>query len=288
MRAICLLLVLLGCSGDKDKSGAGSADDTGSTSADDTGSHDEVVSSFNSGQYRAYYFQILPDLDDGGEPQGLDLNDDGTVDNKLPSVLPAVVAISGNDTLSIDGLNLSISDAMAADELIMLLEAVHKGGDLRLDVLLGSIDEDDSLGVDDASYGADGIPQARLEGVFSSEKRFKVTSDRIEIPVIFDPTVPPVLLPLAMARVEGTLEDDASQGTLGGAIPIEDLVTQVLEPLLPPEGEYDPADYAGMERDELLDTVRTLGNENMADIELEDGTMAISAALIYGADSASW
>ena len=288
MRGVWMLALVLGCSDGKDDGDGAGAVDSGSTNADDTGSAGEVLSSYESGQYRAYYFQLLEEIGDGDEPQGLDIDGDGVVDNKLPSVLPSVVMISGNEALSLEGLNGSISDAMATDDLIMLMEASHVAGDLTLDVLLGAIGEGDSLAVDEASYGADGTPQARLTGSFESEKRFVVTGDRVEIPVLLDTEAPPVLLPLAMARIEGSLEDSATQGVLGGAIPIEDLVTQVLEPLLPAEDEYNPEDYAGMERDELLDTVRTLGNENMADIELEDGSKAISAGLIYGGDPASF
>jgi len=283
-----MLALLLGCSGGKDDDGADGAMDSGDLTSDDTGNAGAILSSYTTGQYRAYYFQLLTEFGEGGEAQGLDIDGDGVVDNKLPSVLPAVVMISGNEALSLEGLNGSISDAMAADELIMLMDAAHTSGDLRLDVLLGSQDDSGTLGVDAVSYGADGTPEARLDGRFESQKRFIVTSDRIEIPIIFDPEAPPVLLPLAMARIEGTLEESGTQGVLGGAIPIDDLVAQVLEPLLPPEEEYDPADYAGMERDVLLETVRTMGNETMADIELDDGSKAISAGLIFGADPASF
>jgi hypothetical protein len=288
MRGVWILALLLGCSGAKDDDGTDGAVDSGDLTSDDTGDSGEILSSYTAGQYRSYFFQLLTELGDGGEPQGLDIDGDGVVDNKLPSVLPAVVMISGNEALSLEGLNGSISDAMAADALIMLMEAVHTSGDLRLDVLLGSLDGSGTLGVDAVSFGADGTPVARLGGRFESQKRFVVTSDRIEIPIIFDPEAPPVLLPLAMARIEGTLEETGIQGVLGGAIPIDDLVEQVLEPLLPSEEEYDPADYQGMERDVLLETVRTIGNETLADIDLDDGTKAISAGLIFGADPASF
>jgi len=288
MRAIWTLALLLGCNSGKEEVTQEGDVDTGTSAGGDTGGIIEPLSSFESGRYRAYYFQLLDDLGDAGEAQGLDLDGDDVIDNKLPSVLPMVVTISGNEALSLEGLNGSISDAMSADQLIMLMEAQHEGTELTLDVLLGAVGDGDSLAVDEASYGPDGSPQARLNGAFASEKRFVVSSDRIEIPVIFDAALPPVLLPLAMASIEGTMEEDAAQGTLGGAIPVDDLVSQVLEPLLPPEDEYDPEDYAGLERDALLDTVRDLGNESLADIELEDGSMAVSAALIFGADASDW
>jgi hypothetical protein len=286
MRGVLMMALALGCSSGKGVEGADSGVDLGDSGDDSSGSG-VALSSFGSGQYRAYYFQLLKQVGDGGENQGLDIDGDGEVDNALPGALPAVVMLSGNDALSLDGLNGSIEDAMAVDELIMLIDAVHGEGVLTNDVLLGSLDGG-TLGIDEASYGADGTPQARLGGAFESEKRFEVSADRIEIPIIFDPEAPPVLLPLAMARIEGTMDANGTQGVLGGAIPIDDLVTQVLEPLLAPEDEYDPADYMGLERDALLDTVRDLANDTMADIELSDGSKAISAGLIYGGDSSSF
>jgi len=285
MRLFWILALGAGCGGGKLTTADGS-DDSGGSHTHEEGH--EVPHPFDQGRYRADTFFLLSTTDEEGQTQGLDIDGDGEIDNALPGVLPAVVAVSGNDALSLDGLNGSISDALASDELIMLMEAVHEENELTLDILLGTLEAGDTLGIDPVSYGDDGTPQAHLSGAFDGDTDFEVQSGLIQIPIIFDPTAPPVLLPLATARIEGSLKAKKTDGILGGAIPINDLVSQVLEPLLPAEDEYDPDDYLGMERDQLLDYVRELGNESLADIELDDGTKAISAALVYEAKTTDW
>ena len=221
--------------------------------------------------------------------QGADLDGDGEIDNKLPDVLNTVDALVTAQDLTKTGINEALAAGLGDDTLVVLIDAEHDDPDLRVDVLLGTVDEDtDALGVDEQSYGEDGAPTSRLSGWFESQEEFTASADYILIPVTFYPDEPPLFIPLAIAVMEGELTAARCDGTLVGAAPVDDVIELVVEPLIPTGDDYDKSKYLNQERDEFIEGIRDLANENMADIELEDGSMAFSAALSFGSQDDSW
>lgn len=117
----------------------------------------------------------------------------------------------------------------------------------------------------------------------------QTTASNAGVPFQFMPDTPPVLIPMKMARLDGSLDNTTTVAILGGAIPVEAFVTEVVDPLLPPLEDYDPANFNGLERDELLQQVRDIANmPSVSDIELEGGERAFSAALRFEADAIIW
>ena len=276
-----------GCSGkDGDDTGAAAgADDTASIADTDTGpplEEQESLSTFESGQYRSTELLIL------GTDEGIDLNGDEESDNKLPNVLSTVDLLGLVDAdLSLDGVNATLAVALAKGDIIQLIDAGQVGALLTVDLLLGDQDEAGALTVSDQSYEG-GEPTSRLQGAFSDETNFSVSSDVIQIPFSFFPDEPPLFIPVAEAILIGTLSADVAEGNLYGAIPVEDMMSQVIEPLVPSGDDYDPDLFFGQERDEFLADIENLANKQLADIELEDGRMAVSAALSFTAGPDSW
>jgi hypothetical protein len=274
MHKLLICCFLAACS----KSGTDAPD------SQDTGHTGERVypSDYEAGKYRATSVSLLP------TGEGLDLTGDGEIDNVLPAKLPLINAFTSDD-LSFEGMNLSLAESVADNTLIVLMEAGYAQGLLNYDVLLGAVDDSDTLNVDPVSHNADGSPTAHFQGEFEDQNTIRTTADQAGVPFQFMPSTPPVLIPMTMARLDGQLDNDGTVAILGGAIPVEAFVTDVVEPLLPPEEEYDPADFNGLERDELLQQVRDIANmPTVSDIELESGERAISAALAFEADAISW
>jgi hypothetical protein len=280
---VALLLAAAGCSGD-DKDPAG--DDTAGTDTGapgDTGpplEDQESVSSYEAGTYRTTSLVLL------GDGAGIDLNGDGEPDNQLPAVLnSASIFVEGT---SPEEINKTLATSIAEGDLVLLIDAWQDGALLTMDLLLGAQDEESgALSVDPASYGDDSAPVSRLTGTFSDEVTFAVESDSIEIPFSFFAGEPPLFIPVALARIDGQLATTAS-GELYGAVPLEDVMSQVLEPLIPTGDDYDPDTYLGYERDELLEFIETLATKTLVDVELDDGRVAFSAALSFEAEAASW
>jgi hypothetical protein len=258
--------------------------ETDASDSQDTGHTGEVVypSNYEAGKYRATSLALLP------TGEGLDLTGDGEIDNVLPAKLPLVNAFTTDD-LSFEGLNASLAESVANSSLIMLIEATYEQGELEYSVLLGAMDEAGVLSVDPVSIGADGSPSALFTGVFLDQTTVSATAEDAGVPFQFMPGSDPVLIPMKMARVEASLDDASTTAVLAGAIPVEAFISEVVEPLLPPEEEYDPADFNGKERDELLQQIRDIANmDSVSDIELENGERAFSAALTFTAELSNW
>lgn len=232
-------------------------------------------SQYPGGTYRA---DSLALLDEG---EGYDLDDDGLLDNRLPAVLLAADAFVADEDLSVAGLNVTLAAAIEAEDLVLLGEGAYTGGVLTADLLLGAVDATSYVvSVDPASYDDQGVPLSRFVGVFTDETHYAGAADRIALPVTFFPDEPPVLVPVEQARLEGVLDAGSFQGMLGGAVPVDGLVDNVIEPIIPTGDDYDPASYLNMEREELMDLIRSiLELEVNATIVLEDGSRGIPAAL---------
>ena len=138
-----LFAALAVCACTKDDTGI--ADDTGPDS-DDTGDSDttpdEPPSDFETGSYRVTSMEIL----DTGE--GYDLDGDGEVNNKLPSVL-TLLDMAVEDDMSRDGLNTTIASALEAGDLVQLIDASYLDLDLSYDLLLGDLEDDGTLVLDE-------------------------------------------------------------------------------------------------------------------------------------------
>ena len=274
MHRTLLLFLLASCS----------SKDSDSPNIDDTSHTGEVVypSDYEKGKYRSSSLSLLPST------EGLDLDGDGEIDNVLASKLPLVDAFVTGD-LSFEGLNESLAASVEDGSLIMLIEAAYNSGELEFDVLLGQIDEEEALSVDPVSLESDGTASAHFLGEFTDQDQATASAASAGVPFLFMPDTPPVLIPMRMARLEATLTAEATSGILAGAIPVEDFVIEVVDPLLPPEEEYDPAEFNGLEREELLQQVRDIANlDTVSDIELEGGERAFSAALSFDAGAITW
>jgi len=271
-----LLALLLGACKPDDTDDTEGPVDTGPTDTADTAPI-EPPSDFEAGRYHVTAMEILD------EGEGFDLTGDGEIDNKLPAVL-TLLDMAVEDDMSREGMNATLAASIAAGDLVQLVDARYAESVLVYDLLLGSMDEGGALHLDEEqSFDAHGVPWSRLEGVFLDQVAVSLGPDDVQIPVVFYADEPALMIPVQQAVASGTLDASGTGAMLGGAIPVEELMDQVVEPLIPEEG------YGDQTKEELLKTVEALlSNENVATIELADGARGIPAALAFSAEPATW
>ena len=89
--------------------------------------------------------------------------------------------------------------------------------------------------------------------------------------------------------MSGSIDDATHTGMLGGAVPTEAFVDDVIESIIPTGDDYDKADYLDMTREELIEFIRDFANQDgVADITLEDGRKAVSAVVEFSASADTW
>ena len=275
-----ITLPLLVACGDKES-------DTASAVTDDTASAEttpeESVSTYTAGSYRVDAFSLITDA-----TIGQDIDGDGEADNKLPSVLNLAAGITG-EPLAPGEINKSLATDLKKGNIVLLTDAEQIGVELRYDVLLGLADKDGTISVDPLSYGDDGEPNSGFTGSFETQTEFSVYAELAELPFSIISGEEPVLIPLELVVMTGTLDESGSSGILGGAVPAESFVDDVIESIIPTGDDYNPASYLDMTRDELIDFIRDFANQDgVADITLEDGRKAVSAAVQFTAAPVTW
>jgi hypothetical protein len=242
-------------------------------------------------KYSTKTLTVLPDT------EGYDLDGDGEIDNELPKLLALVDQFTDED-MSLEGVNTTIAELQADGKLILLLDALYSGGDLSVDLLLASLDADTGvLTMDPSSYDDQGDPNSHFAGSFLDETAFSATTSAANLPFPVVSGEPPVQIPIVDATISGDFysldseDGSAGLGVIVGALPVQGLVDQVVqkivpieEPAIDPDPEvtyYDSAAYLDMTRNEFMSWVTDLLNQNMADLYLEDGSRAVSAALSW-------
>ncbi len=135
---------------------------------------------------------------------GHDIDGDGDVDNKLPSVLNLAAGITGQP-LSPGEINKSLVADLKKGTIVLLTDAEQTGVSLRYDVLLGLADKSGGVSVDPLSYSDDGVPNSRFTGIFDTQTEFSVAAERAELPFTLVSGEDPVLIPLELAFMTGTL-----------------------------------------------------------------------------------
>lgn len=271
--AIACAVLLSACKNDGDPK-----DDT-SNPGEDTGEtgDPEPPSDYLAGGYRVTGMELL------NTGEGFDLDDDGEINNKLPSVL-TLLDLAVEDDMSRDGLNATIAAALESGDLVQLIDASYAELTLNYDLLLGAVDEHGTLSLDqEQSYDSDGAPYSRFVGAFLDQVAVELGPNDVQIPVTFYPDEPAIMIPVWQAVATGELDADGTSCTIGGAIPVDLLMVQVVEPLIPEDG------YGDQTKEELLEDIeQLLSSDSVADIELEGGLPGISAALVFTAGTAAW
>ncbi|HJN75358.1 MAG TPA: hypothetical protein QGF58_15625 [Myxococcota bacterium] len=272
------IMVVLACTKPGDV-----GEDSGAAGEPDDSAAQSYPSSYDSGKYRAETLVIVEDQEAGGDVDG-----DGVTENKLPAVLMLVDIVTTRPTAAAD-INATLVEDLGDGSIVVLAEMAYADGSLTQDILLGLIDDLGALGVDPASFAEDGTPNSRLTGVFVDETAYRVKADRILLPFPILEDEPPILVPLELVKIEGAVTSEEVDGLMYGAVPVDDMVDGVIDPITPSGEDYDPADYQDMERDEFLEYVRELANDpDFSDIDLGDGRRAISAALTFTATKSDW
>ncbi|MFT4623577.1 MAG: hypothetical protein ACI8PZ_002233 [Myxococcota bacterium] len=292
MHGIRLSLVLaplaLACAGGDDGSGpANGSDDTppvgtatgGSTGGGGTGgggTTGPAISGFTAGGYLLDHLAIVAEHDTDG---------DGVIDNNLPLVLNLVNVVMGTSEYSVEAVNAIIADSLYPDN-IMLVDARNANNRLDLDLLLG-LDDGSGLTVDPASYDGDGMSVNRLAGAFTDEIQFTASADAISLPVVLFDGIEPVPLILEAVTLSGDLDADGLDTFLLGAIPVQAVIDDMVEPLIPDEGVDIDGDGVPESKEEVLDLVWSIAPA-AGDVDLGGGLTGVSTLLEFRASSAEF
>ncbi|TNE91271.1 MAG: hypothetical protein EP330_05665 [Deltaproteobacteria bacterium] len=272
MLLLASLVALAACNGKTE------VEHTGETAEPDTGSEPAqgYPSTFQSGKFRVASLVLL------AEDEGYDYDDDGVPDNNLPAALRPVDILISDIDMSKQGFNATIADAIAQNLLNILMYARHEDRMLEVDVLGGRTDNG-FLEVDPVTLDGNGEPESTFQGNFESETEYLAGPDNVVIPITFFENQDPVLARARRARIWGDLDDNAIDGFITGVVPARSLIDDVIEPTIPEAGFDTNGDgEPDISKAAIMETVEGLAdNENIADIELEDGERGVSAAFQF-------
>jgi hypothetical protein len=287
MRYLCpmnlLAFLFLSACSDKgdDTDGGGGTDDSGPG-----GDPPVDNSTYEGGKYRIDAFTILDD------DEGKDWDEDGDVDNHLPSILGIFDAFLSGYDLSRDGLNKLIATDIAEDDLVVLLACDNPSTELSIDLLNGVADDKTgALSIDPSSYDGAGAPVSHFSGSFETQTAYSVGPDPIIVAIPVDDKSPPALFPVEEVVMEGTLDDASATGFAVGIVPVDRFVTEVLPVFVPAEGydmngdkTIDPEEESSEAITELVTTLLNSGS----DVTTSDGRAGISSAFRLSAVPATF
>jgi hypothetical protein len=239
------------------------------------------LSDFEDGKYLFETLAMMP----AGE--GIDLTGDGVVNNAFPGAMDLVnLAISAED-FSFKGVNAQIQGALDSELSVVLLHAIHAEAILNVDVLIGLWDPPGTLTVDPGSYNDDGSAKSSMSGAFSDQTAFTVGPDSLSVPITFMEDYAPFLLTIEGTQLAGTIDSEFVDGAIYGAIPVDTILNEVVDPLIPKEGYNIDFDEELESKEEIMVLVEELALL-VADIDLDGDRKGISAAFSFTAEVAEW
>lgn len=229
----------------------------------------------------------LASLELADPTEGVDIDGDGDVDNKFPSILTSANLLYDALDVSPAAVNARIVDNLAQGVIIILLDVnLDEDGTLHV-AFINGLPDVGGFTPDPESWDENGDPRMAFEGRFLTEDTFKAGPGRFQMPVKFVDYLDPVRLQLEDARLEGTLTEDASAGWVAGVIPVTAMVQAVIEPLVPDVG-YDIDNDGVLEPEsEVLALFEQLGTA-AADMDLGPMGPGISISMRYTAIPTSW
>ena len=260
-------LGLIACNPEPDPQDTGDSDDT-----------DEPLKGYPSSYEEATYRVSSLSLNEMGV--GVDLNGDSLPDNKLPDALTLIDFAIADQDFSLDGFNTLIAESIEGQILNILLGTSYEMQALGVTVYSGVWDEEaNEYSIDPGSYDEAGNPVSSFAGYFDSETDFAVSAEAATLPVTFIASEGPLPVPLRMATISGTATNDGMTGQITGVIPGDDMVNDVISPMIPEEGA------GGMSYEQIMELVQNLTkNETLMDVPLDDGKRGISAAFTFSSE----
>jgi len=262
--SICTFIIACGPQNETDDSG--DPQDTGETV-------EGYPSSFESGSYRLSELSLNP------LSEGVDQNGDDSADNNLPNALTLIDAALADQDFSFEGFNELIAASIREQVLNVLVSAQNTDRQLALSVFSGNWDaEAMNYYVDAGSYDENGDPISTMDGYFSDETAYLVGAPSAVLPVTFIIEDGPLPVPLINATMMGSIDGDLLSGQIFGVIPGDEMVTNVIGPMIPEEG------VGGQSKEQILELVQTLtSNDTLMDVPLEGEQRGISAAFTFSA-----
>jgi len=278
-----LLMVVLpawiGCSSSGITDPDPSTSDTGTTVGDATPGGTGGGGGSNNEPPKSTFTETTFMLDSLEVVEEDDLDGDGYTDNNLPIVISLVELTVGADLFSLDLINESLNESLYPDNIV-LFDAAYTSPDLAVGVLFGS-DTGGGLDVDPASYDANGVPLNVLDGEFFDQTRFSANaSATVDFPLTLVPDTPAANITFHDLELTGTMDGLSSAGTMYTVIPVNQVVEEVAEPLIPAEGVEIFGSW--MTKDEVMDLIWELA-PLLGDVDLGDGEMGVSSMLQYTA-----
>lgn len=235
-------------------------------------------SSFSSGRFRFNKLILIGDTDS---------DDDGVIDNNLPNALNAVDILLASEDFSLDTFNANLQSNIDGYTTIVLADARKLGSEVEIDLLQGLADETFTLTVDPSSYDESGKPNVQLEGFFFDETLMFARADTIVLPISFYEDTPPLQVYLEQVRIDAGLTSTLFAGEITGALPIDELIEKVIDPLVPANGyDYD-LDGQIESKEEILALIDSIAPA-AGDIDLGNDRRGISCRFTFASEPGEW
>jgi hypothetical protein len=233
-------------------------DDTDDTDVD-TGEDDSPYpSSFPGGKYRVTKLQLATESDTDG---------DGTVDNNLANVFGMIDLLITTEDLSALAFNERMQSNLNEWLTNVLIEATNDQGNVDYMLYSGIADEAFNLTIDPSSLDENGEAVVHLTGAFTTEQGFYAGPGTVSIPVAFIAEEPTVPVSMEQALFDGVLTIEQTAGVLTGALPIDDLLETVIEPMIVDEGADINGDGIPETKEAIMDLVESIAPA-AADVDL--------------------
>jgi hypothetical protein len=213
----------------------------------------------------------------GVDPE-TDANDDGAVDNHFPTALATIDALLPGQGFTIPEFDARLTDNVVNwSPVVVDTETVDEGAILYLHLIVyaASFDAAGNVVIDE---GSGVLLPGSLGGA-----NFAVGPADFDLWVVGLEGLAPIPVKFRETYITGALQPDRIDGQITSVIPLDQLVAEFVDPMVPPEGWDLQGDGLLEPREEVLafiDEVSPL----LADVSLPDGQPGISVRLDFTAE----
>jgi hypothetical protein len=245
--------------------------DTGDTDADSGGPVYPYPSSFPGGKYRVTKLQLATEAD---------TDDDGVIDNNLANIFGMIDLLITTEDLSTLAFNERMQSNLDEWLTNVLIEAENEQGVIDYMLYRGIADSAFNLTIDPESLDESGNALVQLTGAFATEQGFTAGPGNITVPVNFISEIPTVQVEMEQALFDGVLTEQQTAGVLTGALPVDALLEQVIEPMIDEQGADINGDGVLETKEEIMALVEGIAPA-AGDVDLGEERTGVSARFSF-------
>jgi hypothetical protein len=271
------LISTLGCNGnigaDTDDSAEpiNDSDSDSDTSTDTASDLLPFPSSFPGGQFRVTKLQLSTESDTDG---------DGIIDNNLANMFMTMDLLISSEDLSTETFNLRLQENLGLWRTNVLIEAENDNGVIEFKLYQGINDGNFNLSIAPESLDENGEALINLAGAFTTEQGFNAGPGTISLPVVIFEDDDPLPVSMEQTIFDGVLNSEQSAGVMTGALPIDELIEKVIEPIIDENGSDIDGDGVLESKEEIMTLIESIAPA-AGDIDLGNNRTGVSARFSF-------